>query len=174
MKVDVRWLALALPVLALVASCSGDDLPLCAESDGFRYRPRPALLTGAPSFTASQIAPGDPLAIAVPVNEHARSVGVGIRLEDDPDAGRWPSIALQAETEGDEIVQLPLEDTDLAPGIYFATISLEGGDAVEDRSEYSSAQGEAPYILSWWQHFELPQRRCQTDIPAPIFEVVGD
>jgi hypothetical protein len=126
-KVDVRWLALALPVLALVASCSGDDLPLCAESDWHRYRHRPALLTGAPSFTASQIAPGDPLAIAVPVNEHARSVSVGIRLEDDPDAGRWPSIALQAETEGDEIVQLPLEDTALAPGIYFATISLEGG-----------------------------------------------
>jgi hypothetical protein len=110
----------------------------------------------------------------VPVNEHARSVSVGIRLEDDPDAGRWPSISLQAETEGDEIVQLPLENTDLAPGIHFATISLEGGDAFEDRSEYSSAQGEAPCILSWWHHFELAQRRCQSDILAPTFEVVVD
>jgi hypothetical protein len=174
MKVDVRWLVLALPVLALIASCSGDELPLCAESDWYRYRHRPAVLTGAPSFTASQIAPGDPLAIVVPVNEHTRSVSAGIRLEDDPDAGRWPNIALQVETDGDEIVQLPLEDTDLAPGIYFATISLEGGDAFEDRSEYSSAQGEASYIVSWWYHFEQPQRSCLTDIPVPTFKVVGD
>ena len=174
MRVDVRWLALALPVLALIASCSGNDLPLCAESDWFRYRHRPALLTGAPSFTASQIAPGDPLAIVVPVNEHARSVSVGIRLEDDPDAGPWPSIALQAETEGDEIVQLPLENTDLAPGVYYANISLHGEQAPEDNSEYTGPQGGVPYILSWWDHFEKPQRSCQSNIPVPMFEVVGD
>ena len=85
----------------------------------------------------------------VPVNEHARSVGVGIRLQDDPDAGRGPSIALEAETNGNEIVQLPLEDTELAPGVYFASsISLEGDD-FPDSSEYTATHGEARYILGW-------------------------
>lgn len=173
MKIDVRWYVLALSVLSFgaAAGCSS-DLPSCDEDSW--NRDRPALLTGAPSFTSSRIAAGDPIAIVVSVNEHARSVGVGIRLEDDPDAGRWPSIALEAETNGNEIVRLPLEDTDLAPGVYFASsISLEADD-FPDSSEYTGTHGEARYILGWWRHFELPQVRCQSDILAPTFEVVAD
>ena len=175
MKVDVRWLVLALGVFALIAGCSSGELPSCADSASGGYRDRPALMTGAPSFTASQIAPGDPLAIVIPVNEYARSVSVGIRLEDDPDAGRWPSIGLQEETVGDEIVRLPLGDTDLAPGIYFASsISLEADDVFENGTDYSAAQGDSAYVLAYWPHFEQPQLRCRTDFPAPAFEVVED
>ena len=173
MKVCVRWIVLASPLLALVASCGGDELPLCAEGTGDRVH-LPAILTGTPSFTASQIAPGDPLAIAVPVNENTIAVGVGIRLEDDPAPGRWPNISLSTETDGAEVVQLPVDDTDLAPGVYYANISLHGEQAPEDNSEYTSPQGGVPYILSWWDHFEKPQRSCQSNIPVPMFEVVGD
>jgi hypothetical protein len=172
-KIDVPWLLLALAVLVIagVPGCSS-DLPSCAE--GSWNRGRPALLTGAPLFTASQIAPGDPLAIAIPVNEYARLVSVGIRLEDDPDAGRRPTIVLAAEVDGAEIVQLPLEDTVLAPGVYFASsISLHADD-FPDMSEYATAEGEASYILSWRRHEELPELRCRSDIPAPTFEVVAD
>jgi hypothetical protein len=175
-KVSVSWLVVAVPLLALLASCSGDALLSCTDDRRAHGRD---LLTGTPQFTASEIAPGDPLSIMVPVNEYTSSVSVGIRLEDDPDAGRWPSIVLEAETEGDEIVQLPLEDTDLAPGTYFASVispsrgeDLGGGEYLEDTSDYTSAQGDAPYILSWWWHAEVPKFRCQSDIPAPTFEVV--
>ncbi len=110
----------------------------------------------------------------VPVNEHTLEVIVGVRLEDDPDAGRWSNISLSAETDGSAIVRLPLDSTDLAPGRYFAIIFLGGEVVPEDESEYTSDRGGVPYILKWWADFEAPQRRCLTDILAPTFEVVED
>ena len=71
-KVDVFRLFLALLVLGAGAGCSGDDLPLCVDVSWSPIRE----LTGTPSFTVSQVASGDPLAIAIPVDEYTRSVSV--------------------------------------------------------------------------------------------------
>jgi hypothetical protein len=171
-KIGTRWLVLALSGFGAGAGCGG-DLPSCPEGSGGRLG-RPAVLTGAPQFTSSQIKPGDSIAIAVPVNENTMAVGVGIRVEDHPEPGSPPRISLFAKTNGGEVVQLPVYNADIAPGVYYANISLHGESSPEDNSDYTSSQGGVPYILSWWYHFEQPQRRCRTDILAPTFEVVSD
>jgi hypothetical protein len=90
-----------------VTGCSGDYLPFCSDVSS-RYRV-PTGLTGIPSFTASQIARRDPLAIEVPVNEHTRLVNFEIRRAEDASTGLDPIIVLAAETTGAEIVRLPME-----------------------------------------------------------------
>jgi hypothetical protein len=177
-KGDVRWLVLALPLLALVASCSGDEpLPLCADVS-WLDRFSPAELTAPPSFTASQIAPGDPLALLVPVNEHTREVWVWVRFTEDPDRRTRITADLIAETDGDETVRLPLEDTDLAPGVYFAEwISLEGDEDSYGDTFYfewdNVSEVAMTYILGVPYAAEVTFT-CQSDVPVPTFEVVGD
>ena len=176
MHSDVWRLVLALPALALVASCSGDELPLCSEVS-WLDRSSPAELTGNPAFTASQITPGDPLAIEIPVNEHTRNVSVRVRFTEDPDRRAMVAAYLLTETDGDETVGLPLEDTDLAPGVYIAEDILLSGDVLPDKTSYSAADYASdvamPYILGVSFAAESGAS-CQGDIPIPTFEVVGD
>ena len=173
MKIDNRGLVLALCVLCAGANCSTGDLPSC---DNFPSgRRRIADLTGAPQFTASLIAPGQPLALAVPVDEHVRFVEAGIRRAENADTGPLLIVVLTAETDGAETVRLPLEDTDLATGLYFAeSIVLAWDEYPEDRYTYASSDAETPYILSTTFHFELAPVSCQSDVSVPTFEVVGD
>jgi hypothetical protein len=173
-KIDVCWLVLALLALGAgaVTGCRGDDLPSCSDVSS-RYQV-PTGLTGTPSFTASQIAPRDPIAIAVPVNEYTRLVKVKIRRAEDVGTGLDPIIVLTAETNGAEIVRLPLDDTDLAPGVYFADTIYLGGDYPDAASTYSTAEVETPYILGTRFHQELPEDRCQSDVPVATFEVAAD
>ena len=100
---------------------------------------------------------------------------VRIRRTDDTDAGSLPIVVLTAETEGAEIVQLPLEDTDFVSGVYFAeSIVLAWDEYVDSENTYSTSDIEAPYILSTTFHFEQPAVSCRSDISVPTFEVVVD
>lgn len=120
------------PVLALLTLCaaleggcgssSPEGFPACSEVD-WVGRSDHAQLTGAPTFSALEIAPGDPLSIAVPVDVNTRSVRAIVESVDLPGVGSGGL----AETDGGEVVDIPVADTDLPAGIYMATeISLQG------------------------------------------------
>jgi len=132
-----------------------------------------AELTAPPSFTASEIAPGDPLALAIPVNEYTQSVETRIRFVDDTDPGAGSGWSLRAETVGDEVVQLPLEDTDLAPGVYFADYIALAGDNAGNDTFYWNSDVTMPYVLNVVLGGDGGPS-CRSDIPIPTFEVVGD
>ncbi len=170
MNADVRCLILALPALALVASCSGDELPLCADVS-WLDRSRPAELTGAPTFSASQIAPGNPLTIAVPVSENTLRVWVDIGSTDETE----PTIAsFKVETDGNETVEFALEDTNLPAGVYVADWILLSGDILpKDTFYYPDDDLEMPYVLGVSFAAESVAR-CSSSIPVPAFEVVAD
>ena len=87
MKFVVWWLVLILPMLGsgLVAGC-GTDIPACADVSWFGRHDH-AQLTGSPSFSASEIGPGDPFTIAVPVDVNTRGVTVWIRSIDETPPG---------------------------------------------------------------------------------------
>jgi hypothetical protein len=132
-------------------------------------------LTGAPQFTASLIAPGDSIALAVPVDEYVRSVEVRIRPAEDADTGPLLIVVLSEETDGAETVLLPLEDTNLASGVYFAeSIVLAWDEYSDTRYTYASSDPETPYTISTFFHFEQPAISCQSDISVPTFEVAAD
>ncbi len=84
---------------------------------------------------------------------------------------------LLTETGGDETVGLPLEDTNLAPGVYIAEYILLSGDVSPDKTSYRAADYASdvamPYILGVSFAAESGAS-CQSDIPIPTFEVVGD
>ncbi len=159
-------------MLCTGASCSTGDIHSCDNVNW--YNAARAGLTGAPQFSSPLIAPGEPLALAVPVDERARFVEVRIRRVVDADAGPSPIVILTAETDGAETVQLPLEDTDLAYGLYSAeSIVVAWEEYDETRHLYASSDVEMPYVVRWIYHFEQPEYRCQSEIPVPTFEVVG-
>ena len=118
-------------------------LPACRDVDLAGMFPDYARLTGAPTFSSLEIAPGDPLSIAVPVDANTRSVSVLIRSQDLPGVGAGGD----AETNGGEIVDVLVGDTNLPAGIYFANrIDLEG-DRPGNFAVYT-ANSESQYILS--------------------------
>jgi hypothetical protein len=142
-------------------------IPLCSAVD-WVGRFDPAQLTGAPTFSAQQIAAGDPLSIAVPVDVNTRSVSVHIPSID----GSVPGAGGSAETDGGEIVEIGVNNTDLAPGVYFAhTLILDADDLPV--VSYSTPDPEMPYVLSI---STVPEEsdRCVTAIAAPAFTVIAD
>ena len=169
MKVDVRWLVLALPVLALalIAGC-GTDIPACADVSWVGYLNH-AQLTGPPSFSAVQISPADPLTIAVPVNVNTRTVSVRVRSVDKTPPGSGG----RAETDGDEIVEISMEDTNLPAGVYVADRINLDGDIAPQFAQYIASGLGMSYVLSVFPAAES-QSSCVTDIPVATFEVVGD
>jgi hypothetical protein len=171
-KGNVWWLVVAVTLLASVASCGGSGyaVPFCTGVSWLN-RPMPAEMTGAPSFTASQVAPGDPIALAIPVSEYAQSVSARIRFAGPP-AGSIATLA--AETVGNETVHLALENTDLSPGVYFADfIQVAGADSPAGTSYWDSGGVALPYILNVVTGGDGGPS-CESDIPIPTFEVVGD
>jgi hypothetical protein len=153
---------------ALVAGCGGTEgAPVCTDQ-WWLGRNNPASLTGAPLFSVSEIAPGDPLTISVPVNAETRSVSVGIRFVDQ--AG--PQSGASAETDGDEIVELRVEDTNLPPGEYVADRINLWGDIAPQFAQHITPPLGMPYVLSIFPAAEAVLS-CVTDIPSPTFTVVG-
>ena len=162
-------LALQVSCAALVASCGTESIPLCSDVDWVgRYDH--AQLTGPPIFSAQQIAAGDPLSIAVPVDVNTRSVRVNIEAID----GSVPGARGSAETEGGEIVDIGVNNTDLAPGAYLARILVLDGESnsLEQVGHYDTHDAETPYVLSV---STAPEEldTCVTAIAAPTFTVVA-
>ena len=151
----------------LILGC-GESTPSCAEVQ-WLGRFNHAQVTGSPSFSVVQIAPGDPLTIAVPVDVNTRLVRVWIRSLD----GRPSAFAYSAETDGGEIVEILIEDTDLPPQRYLADrVSLEG-EIAPQFAQYIATDLDTPYVLSVFPAAES-QLSCVTDIFAPTFTVVTD
>lgn len=151
-------------------SNADDGFVTCSELAANRFRSTAAELSDAPSFSATEIAPGAPLTLAVPVNEFTRKVYVSIRSADDPD------IAVNVpdrETVGDETVLFPLADTNLPSGVYLLRVVFLSGDTPPDDSDYSASNPEASYVLNAVLLADR-FRRCVTDIPAASFAVVGE
>ena len=169
MKFVVWWLVLILPMLgsALVAGCGTENVPACADVS-WVDRDKAAELTGPPTFSASQIAPGDPLTLVVPVNENTLAVRVSIRSADEASGA-----ALSKETDGDEIVELALEDTNLAAGVYRASFIDLSGDILPRDSVYRSPDADMPYTL-WVSFAAESAANCLTDIPVATFTVVSE
>lgn len=159
--------------VALIVACSSGtdgtdgDLITCSELAERGYRSTAAELTDAPSFGAGEIAPGEAVTLAVPVNEFAERVRVDVRYLDDPDVGiNIPSL----DTEGDETVLFTLTDTNVPPGRYLLrTVFLKGPTGGSD-SLYAASEPEAPYILGAFASIEELER-CETAIPAASFIV---
>lgn len=154
--------------LALIAGCGAESVPSCADVSWLGNLNH-AQLTGSPSFSAAQIAPGDALTIAVPVDVNTRVARVLIRSFDETPL----AFAYRAETDGGEIVEISIEDTDLPPRVYLAyQISLEG-EIAPQFAQYIAADFDTPYVLSVFPAAES-QLSCVTDIFAPTFTVVSD
>jgi hypothetical protein len=78
-----------------------------------------------------------------------------------------------AETNGGEIVDVPLEDTNLPAGVYLAhSVGLEG-DMAPQAADYITRDLERPYVLSIRSGPESSSL-CVTLLAAPTFIVVGD
>jgi hypothetical protein len=126
-----------------VNGCGTESVPSCADVS-WLGRLNHAQLTGPPSFSTSEIAPGAALTIAVPVDDITRLVRVWIRSID----GAQPAFAYSAETNGGEIVEIRIEDTDLPPQRYLADrVSLEG-DIAPQFAQYLATDSDTPYVLS--------------------------
>ncbi|MGB5268554.1 MAG: hypothetical protein WBN30_18330 [Polyangiales bacterium] len=138
-----------------------------------RFRESAAVLSDAPSFSATDIAPGAPLTLAVPVNEFTQKVRVDVRSIDDP------SVAINVpdrETAGDETVLFPLADTNLPPGVYLLQSLFLTSDGTPDPSGDSGYQARNPderYIL-YANLLGVQSKQCLTDIRAASFTVVGE
>ena len=101
-------------VVLVIGSGCGEGRPLQACADVSWY-PRNPHMTAPPGFSASQVAPGDPLSVTIPVNAEASSASVGIRLADDPDWDPRGGITAQGPTLGNDRLRLPILTDDLAP-----------------------------------------------------------
>lgn len=162
--------------VALIVACSSGtdgtdgDLITCSELAERGYRSPAAELTDAPSFGAGEIAPGEAVTLAVPVNEFAEMVDVDVRME-DPDAGIDIPINIPSlDTEGDETVVFTLTDTNVPPGRYLLRTVFLTGPAWPSDSLYAASEPEAPYILVVSTGIETFDR-CETAIPAPSLVV---
>jgi hypothetical protein len=162
-------LALQVSCAALAGGCGGaEGIPSCSDVDWIGRGDHPQL-TGVPTFSAQQIAAGDPLSIAVPVDLNTRSVRVIIEAID----GSVPGARGSAVTDGGEIVEIGVDNTDLSLGVYLAhTLVLEGDDT-PTIANYRTADPEMPYVLSISIVPEVSDK-CLTDIAAPTFTVVTD
>jgi hypothetical protein len=167
-------------VLALQLSCISlagrygcnptESLPACSDVESPGFFPNHARLTGAPTFSSLEIAPGDPLTIAVPVDVNTRSVRVRIRSQNLPGIGTGGD----AETNGGESVDVLVEDTNLPASIYFAdSIDLEGERSGEFASYYI-LNAEPLYIQSIASTNADGSDRCLTDFAAAQFRITSD
>ena len=165
MKLVVWWVV----VLSsqLIFGC-GESTPSCAEVQ-WLGRFNHAQVTGSPSFSDAELAPGDALTIAVPVDDNTRVARVLIRsIEGTPAA-----FAYRAETDGGEIVEIPIDDTDLPPRVYLADEIILEGEIAPQFAQYIATDFDTPYVLSVFPAAES-QLSCVTDIFAPRFTVVTD
>jgi len=159
---------LTLLVLTL-AGCGGSGgFPTCDDS------PRSAAeLAGSPTFSAAQIAPGDPLSLRIPVSEETRQVTAFISAP-EPTA---PRLELAAETEGSETVVLPIDTTDLLDGTYTLSGIFLRGENPSNLPQNSIYDPQDPpneqYVLNITFAAEQ-SRSCVTDIPVATFDVVSE
>ena len=171
MRFLVFGVVLQVSCTAMAGGCGGktETIPLCRDVD-WVGRSGHAQLTGAPTFSSLEIAPGDPLSIAVPVDVNTRSVRVIMVSKNQLDVGSGG----EAETNGSEIVDVLMGDTNLPAGIYFAeTIRLEG-DGDLQRAVYI-ADPESQYVLSIPAEFNAHGTDyCLTDIPPPTVLVTSN
>lgn len=167
-------LTLQVSCAAFAGGCGSEErppesLPACSDVD-WLGRTDHAQLTGAPTFSALEIAPGEPLRIAVPVDANTRLVWVSIDSVDLPGVGTGG----QAETIGSEIVDIPVNSTDLPAGVYVANdISLDGERNAQFAAYISDRDVEAAYrlsVLGTGESFD----RCVTELTAPTFIVLSD
>lgn len=166
----VILLMLWAPLAESCGSNADDGFVTCSELAAERFRSTAAELSDAPSFSAAEIAPGDPLTLSVPVNEFTQNVSVSIRSVEDP------NIAVDVpgrETQGDETVLFPLADTNLPLGVYLLRVVFLIGDIPPSDSGYEASQPGASYVLNATL---VPHvlTQCRTDIPAASFTVVGE
>ena len=153
---------------ALVAGCGADSIPACADVDWVGSNDH-AQLTGPPSFSPSEIAPGDPVTMAVPVDENTRSIFVRIFSMDATAVAN-----AGGETEGGETVEIPVDNTNLPPGVYAAgSIGLHGEVVGPQLGIYLTFEFDMPYVLSIASGPESVMS-CLTDISAPTFTVVSE
>ena len=152
--------------LGLIAGCGTDSVPSCADVS-WLGRLNHAQLTGVPSFSAAQIAPGDPLTIAVPVDVNTRGVRAWIRSVDEAP----PGSASLAETDGGEIVEVSVEDTNLPAGVYVAGIIGLDGEIAPQTVSYAVDDLSMRYTLTVSSGTEAPGLSCVTDMLAPTFTV---
>ena len=174
MRLSSRILVtLLMPWATLAGGCASnadDGFVTCSELAAERFRARAAELSDSPSFSATEIAPGAPVTLAVPVNEFTLKVRVDIRSVDDP------NIAVNVpdrETNGDEAVLFPLADTNLPSGVYLLRVVFLTGDIPPSDSGYGASKPEEPYVLTailLAEQFE----QCLTDIRAASFTVVSE
>ena len=174
MRFLVSRLVLALP-LSCIALAGGygcnptEGLPACSDVDSAGFFQDHARLTGAPTFSSLEIAPGDPLRIAVPVDVNTRVVSVGFRSENLPGVGAGG----EAETIGGETVDVLVRDTNLPAGIYFAHNIVLQGERPGEYGGYLAKIAESQYIQSTAGAGESAFL-CLTDFAAAEFRVTGD
>lgn len=183
MKIDVHFLMLGL--LGFSAGCGEEGPRSCTDVDWYPVNP---YLTAPPTFTASRIVSGHPVALTVSVSDGTKTVSAGIQLIDDPNSDRYPYIRLQEETGGQDVVALSVTTDGLVPGLYLATsISVEEDDQSASwltfpRGDYlvpshrspSAEDVETPYVVTYYFGGDGYARRCRTDFLAPAFEVVDE
>jgi hypothetical protein len=183
MKIDGRFLILGLLVFS--AACGEEGPASCSDVDWYPVNP---YLTAAPTFTASRIASGDPIALTVSVSDGTSGLSAGIRLVDDPNPDRYPDIRLQEETGGQDVVALSVTTDGLVPGTYLATsisveeedragspLTLGSGDyAISSHRSPSPEDVETPYVATYYFGGDGTPYRCQIDFVAPAFEVVDE
>jgi hypothetical protein len=146
-----------------------ESLPACSDVD-WLGRLDHAQLTGEPTFSATEIPPGEPLRIAVPVDVNTRSVRVSIASIDLPGVGT----GAQAETGGGAAVEIPVKDTNLPAGVYVANkISLDGERFAQSAGYLSDRDVDAAYQISVFGTGESFYR-CETDLNAPTFVILGN
>lgn len=154
----------------LITACSDSadsSFLTCSDLAAEWYRTEAAELSEAPSFGAGEIASGEPITLAVPVNEFAQKVRVRIRSVTDPDvAVSVPSL----DTRGNETVLFALADTNVPAGVYLLRSVFLTGPDLGGNSSYSADEAEARYVLTATPGPEVAVQ-CLTAIPAATFVV---
>lgn len=162
MRRDVFRFVLLL-LLSVSVACGDETLASCPEE---LERVVPALITGEPMLSASEITAGESLTLTISVNASTTMVDA-ITVASD---GSWLEGTLTDEIQEPGALEIPLANaSDLMPGVYSVSIVLLTGDngsstiydaenlSVSDRYELSSAE-----------------IRCFTDIPVAVFRVIGE
>lgn len=145
-------------------------------------------MTATPTFTASRIVAGDPVALTVSVSDGTSTLRAGIRLVDNPNPDRYPGIGLQEETGRQNVVALAVTTDALVPGTYLATsivveedlppagtLTFPSGEySIPSRRSPGAADVETPYVATYYFGGDGFAYRCRTDFLAPAFEVVEE
>lgn len=167
-----HFLLLFVPAVCVVLTggCVGTEIPACADVSWLDYDRQP-VLTDAPKFSADEVTAGAPLTIVIPVDTNTRAVRVAIGP-----AGEDPILQFySADTDGDETVEISIDDTDLPAGDYAARrITLTGENNPGPQSAGYRADGpDSLYVLAIPFQVETV-RRCIAAILAPGFSVTNE